>query len=60
MCLVVAELSHSQEPKKSEPRLQGHDEIISQLRTAYPAFNRSDFVAAVAVFVPKIELGRST
>ena len=56
MCLVMAELAHSQEPKKSEAAsLQGHDEIISQLRTAYAAFNRGDFDAAVAVLVPKIE-----
>src|SRR5713101_564966 len=56
MCLVVAELAHSQEPKKSEAAsLQGHDEIISQLRTAYAAFNRGDFDAAVAVLDPKIE-----
>jgi len=56
MCLVVAELAHSQEPKKSEAAsLQGHDEIISQLRTAYAAFNRGDFEVAVAVLVPKIE-----
>ena len=56
MCLVVAELAHSQGPKKSEAAsLQGHDEIISQLRTAYAAFNRGDFDAAVAVLDPKIE-----
>lgn len=56
MCLVVAELAHSQEPKKSEAAsLQGHDEIISQLPTAYAAFNRGDFDAAVAVLDPKIE-----
>jgi hypothetical protein len=56
MCLVVAELAHSQEPKKSEAAsFEGHDEIISQLRTAYAAFNRGDFEAAVAVLVPKIE-----
>ena len=52
----MAELAH-QEPKKSEAAsLQRHDEIISQLRTAYAAFNRGDFEAAVvAVLVPKIE-----
>src|SRR5712692_10531413 len=56
MCLVVAELAYSQEPKKSEAAsLQGHDEIISRLGTAYAAFNRGDFDAAVAVLVPKIE-----
>lgn len=56
MCLVVAELAHSQGPKKREAAsLQGHDEIISQLRTAYAAFNRGDFDAAVAVLDPKIE-----
>jgi hypothetical protein len=56
MCLVVAELAHSQEPTKSEAAsFDGHDEIISQLRTAYAAFNRGDFEAAVAVLVPKIE-----
>ena len=51
----MAELAH-QEPKKSEAAsLQGHDEIISQLRTAYAAFNRGDFEAGVAILVPKIE-----
>lgn len=55
MCLVVAELAYSQGPKKSEAaRLQGHDEIISQLRTAYAAFNRGEFDAAVAVLDPKL------
>jgi hypothetical protein len=52
--LVVAELAHSQEPKKSEAAsLQGQDEIISQLLPAYAAFNRGDIEAAVAVLVPK-------
>jgi hypothetical protein len=56
MRLVVAELAYSDEPKKSEAAsLQRHDEIISQLCTAYAAFNRGDFDAAVAVLVPKIE-----
>ncbi len=56
MCLVVAELAYSQKPKKREAAsLQGHDEIISRLGTAYAAFNRGDFDAAVAVLVPKIE-----
>jgi hypothetical protein len=54
MCLVVAELAHSQEPKKSEAAsLQGHDEIISQLRTAYAAFNRGDFDAALPYLIPR-------
>jgi ketosteroid isomerase-like protein len=35
--------------------VQGHDEVISQLGTAYAAFNRGDSDAAVALLDPKIE-----
>lgn len=56
MCLVIAQLAYSQEPTKGEAAsLGGHDEIISQLRSAYAAFNRGDFDAAVAVLDPKVE-----
>jgi hypothetical protein len=56
MCLVTAQLPYSQEMTKSEAEsLGGHDEIVSQLRAAYAAFNRGDFDAAVAVLDSKIE-----
>lgn len=56
ICLVVPQLAHSQKTRKSEAASwRGHDEIISQLRAAYAAFNRGDFDAAVAVLDPNIE-----
>ena len=56
MCLVFAQLAYSQEPTKGEAESGGgHDEVISQIRAAYAAFNRADFDAAVAALDPKIE-----
>jgi hypothetical protein len=55
-CLVVVQLAYSQEAKKSHAASSGgHEEIISNLRAAYAAFNRADFNAVVAVLDPKIE-----
>jgi ketosteroid isomerase-like protein len=57
MCLIIiTQLAYSQDPTKTKAAsLGGHDEIISQLRAAYAAFNRGDFNAAVAALDPKIE-----
>lgn len=55
-CLFVLQLAFCQEHKNSHAVSSGgHDQIISRLRSAYAAFNRADFDAAVAVLDPKIE-----
>lgn len=56
MPLAVGQLAFSQEAKKSQvARSRGQNEIISELRAAYAAFNRGDFDAAVAALDPKIQ-----
>lgn len=53
---IIAQLGYSQQTTRSQAGgLRGHDEIVSQLRAAYAAFNRGDFDAAVAVLDPKVE-----
>lgn len=53
---ISGQLAFAQEPTKSQrANSRGDQQIVSQLRAAYAAFNRSDFDAAVAVLDPNIE-----
>ncbi len=55
-CLLTAQLAHSQERSThAAPAKQKHAQLISQIRSAYAAFNRGDFDAAVAVLAPDVE-----
>lgn len=54
--LAAGQLAYLQEAKtRQAARSGGLDEIISEIRAAYAAFNRGDFDAAVAGLDPKIE-----
>ena len=55
-CLLTAQLAYPQERSThAAPGKREHEKTISQIRSAYAAFNRGDFDAAVAVLAPDIE-----
>ncbi len=55
-CLLTAQLAYPQE-RSTHPAtgMREHPQTVTQIRSAYAAFNRGDFDAAVAVLSPDIE-----
>lgn len=55
-CLLSAQLAYSQDHSTlAATGKREHSQTITQIRSAYAAFNRGDFDAAVAVLSPDIE-----
>ncbi|HJT00571.1 MAG TPA: nuclear transport factor 2 family protein [Terriglobales bacterium] len=54
--LAIGQLAYSQEANQGRAASsEARDKIIAELRSAYAAFNRGDFEAAVASLDPKID-----
>ena len=55
-CLLSAQLAYSQDHSAlAATGTREHSQTVTQIRSAYAAFNRGDFDAAVAVLSPDIE-----